>query len=100
MLSILAIKFVDEVIIGAPWKVTKAMIDQFKIDIVVSGSIDKHELHLLPLTEEDDPYTIPKQLNKFTTLQSSYDLTTDKIIERILHNRKNFLDIYNVKNKK
>jgi ethanolamine-phosphate cytidylyltransferase len=54
VLSVLAIKFVDEVIIGAPWKVTKTMMEQFKIDVVVSGSIDKNEV---PLEHpEDDPY--------------------------------------------
>ena len=59
----LAIRFVDEVIIGAPWKVTKTMMDQFKIDVVVSGSIDKNEIPFV--NPEDDPYQLPKQLNKF-----------------------------------
>lgn len=89
-------KYVDEVIIGAPWKVTKAMMDQFKIDLVVSGSIDKLEYPIQD--QEDDPYEVPKSLGKFQTIKSTYDLTTDKIIERILLNRKNFLDIYNIKN--
>lgn len=39
-------------------------------------------------------------MDKFAVIQSTYELTTDKIIERILHNRTNFLKIYNVKNKK
>lgn len=32
-------KFVDEVIIGAPWQVTENMIKQFNISYVVTGTI-------------------------------------------------------------
>eukprot|EP00246_Nothoceros_aenigmaticus_P006724 TRINITY_DN1985_c0_g1_i2.p1 TRINITY_DN1985_c0_g1~~TRINITY_DN1985_c0_g1_i2.p1 ORF type:complete len:387 (+),score=54.67 TRINITY_DN1985_c0_g1_i2:361-1521(+) len=37
-LSVLACKYVDEVIIGAPWEVTKDMITTFNISLVVHGS--------------------------------------------------------------
>jgi hypothetical protein len=37
-LSVLACRYVDEVIIGAPWEVTKDMITTFNISLVVHGT--------------------------------------------------------------
>lgn len=77
------------------------MIDQFKIDLVVSGTIEKHQSDDGDASDvEEDPYEVAKQSGKFATIESTYDLTTDKIIDRILHNRKNFLETYKAKNKK
>lgn len=39
VLCVLALKYVDEVIIGAPWQVTENMIKQFNISYVVTGTI-------------------------------------------------------------
>lgn len=39
-LSVLACKYVDEVVIGAPYSVTKELMDHFKVDIVVHGKSD------------------------------------------------------------
>ncbi|MQL83235.1 hypothetical protein Taro_015709, partial [Colocasia esculenta] len=38
-LSVLACRYVDEVIIGAPWEVTKDMIMTFNISIAVHGTV-------------------------------------------------------------
>ncbi|XP_038993926.1 ethanolamine-phosphate cytidylyltransferase-like [Hibiscus syriacus] len=40
-LSVLACRYVDEVIIGAPWGVTKDMITTFNISLVVHGTISE-----------------------------------------------------------
>uniref|UniRef100_A0A453KCY4 ethanolamine-phosphate cytidylyltransferase n=1 Tax=Aegilops tauschii subsp. strangulata TaxID=200361 RepID=A0A453KCY4_AEGTS len=38
-LSVLACRYVDEVIIGAPWDISKDMITTFNISLVVQGTI-------------------------------------------------------------
>ncbi|KAJ6395136.1 hypothetical protein OIU77_020406 [Salix suchowensis] len=38
-LSVLACQYVDEVIIGAPWEVSKDMITTFNISSVVHGTV-------------------------------------------------------------
>lgn len=37
-LSVLSCKFVDEVIIGAPWVVTQDLLTTFNVSVVVSGA--------------------------------------------------------------
>ena len=41
VLNVLSLKFVDDVIIGAPWKITENMIKNFSISLVVEGSLGK-----------------------------------------------------------
>ncbi|KAL0374683.1 UNVERIFIED_CONTAM: Ethanolamine-phosphate cytidylyltransferase [Sesamum radiatum] len=66
-LSVLACRYVDEVIIGAPWEVTKDMITTFNISLVVHGTIaEKNPL----LNGESDPYVVPKSMGIFHMLES------------------------------
>lgn len=51
MLNLLAIKYVDEVIMGVPFKVNEQLIKNFKIDLVVEGSCSAKT--------SDDPYELP-----------------------------------------
>lgn len=41
----LSIKAVDEVIIGAPWKVSEYLLKNFNISLVVEGSMTKMKYH-------------------------------------------------------
>ncbi|WAR20702.1 PCY2-like protein [Mya arenaria] len=59
-LSILACKYVDEVVIGAPYTVTKDLMEHFKC---------------------------PRSLGKFQQIESDNDMTTQVIIDRIIENR-------------
>lgn len=52
-LSVLACKYVDEVVIGAPYKVTKELMDHFKVDLVLHGKTD-----VLPDVDGSDPYGV------------------------------------------
>jgi len=52
-LSVLACKYVDEVVIGAPYKVTKELMDHFKVDLVLHGKTD-----VLPDVDGSDPYDV------------------------------------------
>ncbi|KAH7288475.1 hypothetical protein KP509_31G027600 [Ceratopteris richardii] len=82
-LSVLACRYVDEVIIGAPWTITKDMITTFNISLVVHGTVaENSDL----LNEEDDPYKAAKELGIFKLIESPMDITTTTIIKRIVAN--------------
>ena len=68
--------------IGAPYKVTKELMDHFKVDIVVHGNTN-----VLPDIDGSDPYEEPKKLNKFKVIESGNALTTADIVERIISHR-------------
>ncbi|KAH9549269.1 hypothetical protein CY35_10G008900 [Sphagnum magellanicum] len=82
-LSVLACRYVDEVIIGAPWEVTKDMITTFNISVVVHGTCaEPNELK----NGESDPYAAAKEMGIFKILESPLNMTTSTIIQRILTN--------------
>lgn len=85
VLSVLACKYVSEVVIGAPYIVTKDLMEHFKVDVVVHGetpvSLDENG---------EDPYEYPKNLGKFVIVNSGNEMTTDKIVNRIIKNRLEF----------
>jgi len=41
VLNILAMRYVDEVIIGAPWKCTEHLIKSLNVSVVVEGTMTK-----------------------------------------------------------
>ncbi|CAD6258592.1 unnamed protein product [Miscanthus lutarioriparius] len=82
-LSVLACRYVDEVIIGAPWDVSKDMITTFNISLVVHGTIAEN----MDFTEDDsNPYAVPKAMGIYRRLESPLDITTSTIIRRIVAN--------------
>jgi ethanolamine-phosphate cytidylyltransferase len=83
-LSVLACRYVDEVIIGAPWEVTKDMITTFNISLVVHGTCAEENIHLK--NGEHDPYAAAKEAGIYTTIKSPRDITTSTIIQRIFTN--------------
>ncbi|XP_069125309.1 ethanolamine-phosphate cytidylyltransferase-like isoform X1 [Argopecten irradians] len=91
VLSVLACKYVSEVVIGAPYDVTQDLMDHFKVDIVCHGMTP-----VMPAEDGTDPYSIPQKLGKFKTLNSYNELTTRNIIERIIAHRLQ----YQLRNKK
>ncbi|XP_040996895.1 ethanolamine-phosphate cytidylyltransferase-like [Juglans microcarpa x Juglans regia] len=91
-LSVLACRYVDEVIIGAPWEVTNDMITTFNISLVVHGTVAENSL----LTVESDPYKVPKSMGIFRLLESPKDITTTSVAQRIVANH----DAYTKRNAK
>ncbi|XP_019891707.1 ethanolamine-phosphate cytidylyltransferase isoform X2 [Musca domestica] len=82
VLSVLACKYVNEVVIGAPYCVTEDLLDHFKVDVVCHGQT--------PIALEDgkiDPYAIPKTRGIFCLIDSSNTMTTERIVERIISHR-------------
>eukprot|EP00252_Welwitschia_mirabilis_P017811 TRINITY_DN395_c0_g1_i1.p1 TRINITY_DN395_c0_g1~~TRINITY_DN395_c0_g1_i1.p1 ORF type:complete len:445 (-),score=73.82 TRINITY_DN395_c0_g1_i1:574-1908(-) len=82
-LSVLACRYVDEVIIGAPWQVTKDMIKTFNISLVVHGTVAENNDLLIG---DVDPYAAPKEMGIFQIIESPRDITTSTIIKRIVAN--------------
>lgn len=85
VLSVLACKYVSEVVIGAPYTVTKDLMEHFKVDVVVHG-----ETPIMEDVNEEDPFRYPKEIGKFVKVNSGNDMTTEKIVERIIRNRLEF----------
>lgn len=82
-LSVLACRYVDEVIIGAPWEVSKDMITTFNISLVVHGTVaESNDFQ----KEKDNPYSVPLSMGIFKVLESPLDITTSTIIRRIVSN--------------
>ncbi|XP_023229458.1 ethanolamine-phosphate cytidylyltransferase-like [Centruroides sculpturatus] len=95
VLSVLACKYVNEVVIGAPYSVTSDLMNHFKVDYVFHGST--------PIPSDvdgSDPYAEPKKLGKFSILDSGNDMTTQKIVERIIEHRLDFENRNEAKEKK
>uniref|UniRef100_A0A673I0E6 ethanolamine-phosphate cytidylyltransferase n=1 Tax=Sinocyclocheilus rhinocerous TaxID=307959 RepID=A0A673I0E6_9TELE len=84
-LSVLACRYVSEVVIGAPYAVGKDLLDHFKVDLVCHGKTE-----VFPDTDGTDPYAEPKKRGIFRILDSSNNLTTDHIMQRIIENRLQF----------
>ncbi|XP_041362337.1 ethanolamine-phosphate cytidylyltransferase-like isoform X2 [Gigantopelta aegis] len=82
VLSVLACKYVAEVVIGAPYSVSADLMDHFKVDVVCHGKTP-----IMPDVDEIDPYFEPKRRSKFMVIDSGNDLTTQMIIERIIKHR-------------
>ncbi|XP_044500874.1 ethanolamine-phosphate cytidylyltransferase-like [Mangifera indica] len=87
-LSVLACRYVDEVIIGAPWEVTKDMITTFNISLVVHGTIAETNSSL---PDETDPYMVPKSMGIFQLLESPKSITTTSVAQRIVANHDTYV---------
>ena len=86
VLNLLAMKYVDDVIIGAPYIITKKLIDQLEPAFVVQGSSASR-------CQEVDAFKVPKELGIFKQIESDYpDLTSKSIIERVLNNYQTYVE--------
>ncbi|XP_054156496.1 ethanolamine-phosphate cytidylyltransferase-like [Oppia nitens] len=85
VLSVLACKYVNEVVIGAPYSVKSDLMNHFKVDIVIKGNTEIH-----PDVDGSDPYEIPKQLGKYKVIDSGNSLSTFNIVDRIIANSVDF----------
>lgn len=68
--------------IGAPYSVSKSLMEHFKVDVVCHGNT-----YIMPDTDGSDPYAVPKAMGKFFVIDSGNDMTTEKIVKRIILNR-------------
>jgi len=85
VLSVLACKYVHEVVIGAPFTITNELMNHFKVDVVVHGGTQ-----IIKDESGNDPYRVARDQHKFVKIESSCSLTTASLVERIVKKRKSY----------
>ncbi|KAF0887151.1 PCY2 cytidylyltransferase, partial [Crocuta crocuta] len=81
-LSVLACRYVSEVVIGAPYSVTAELLDHFKVKLLVGW----RRVRISSPSPSPGPQE-PKRRGIFCQIDSGSDLTTDLIVQRIIKNR-------------
>ncbi|XP_071965780.1 ethanolamine-phosphate cytidylyltransferase-like [Antedon mediterranea] len=94
-LSVLACRYVNEVVIGAPYIVNNSLLDHFGVDVVVHGMTP-----IKPSANGSNPYETPKNKGIFKIVDSCSDMSTSKIVDRIIENRRNYQERNEKKEKK
>jgi ethanolamine-phosphate cytidylyltransferase len=84
-LSVLACRYVDEIIIGAPREVSRDMITTFNISLVVHGTVAEGSSVV-----EVDPYALPKSMGIFQTVTSPKTITSVSVATRIIDNHETY----------
>jgi ethanolamine-phosphate cytidylyltransferase len=80
VLNVLAMKYVDDVIIGAPYAITKELMQQIEPAVVVQGSSPSR-------LNSSDAFKVPKDLGIFQEIASDYPTFTAKeVVHRVLQN--------------
>jgi ethanolamine-phosphate cytidylyltransferase len=80
VLNVLAMRYVDDVIIGAPYVITKELMNQIEPSLVVQGSSPSR-------LNSEDAFVVPKQLGIFQQIESDYpEFTARDAIRRVLEN--------------
>lgn len=93
-LSVLACKYVDEVIMGCPWEVSGDMLTTFNIAVVVrvvpgeSGS--SGTVVTSASGDDEDPFTLPESRGLVREIVWSSSLSVADIIARVISNRAAF----------
>ncbi|GAA0164806.1 nucleotidyltransferase [Lithospermum erythrorhizon] len=82
-LSVLACRYVDEVIMGAPLVISKDVVTTFNISLVVHGSVSERNSFL---DGKADPYEVPRSMGIFRMLESPKAITTTSVAQRIVAN--------------
>lgn len=85
LLSVLSCRFVDEVVVGAPYILSDELIRSNQVSIVTTGTVqDKSTAPEIP----EDRFAVAKMLGIFQQLESPLTLTTSDILDRIKAQRK------------
>eukprot|EP00462_Mataza_sp_D1_P021274 CAMPEP_0175138104 /NCGR_PEP_ID=MMETSP0087-20121206/10166_1 /TAXON_ID=136419 /ORGANISM="Unknown Unknown, Strain D1" /LENGTH=427 /DNA_ID=CAMNT_0016420975 /DNA_START=20 /DNA_END=1303 /DNA_ORIENTATION=+ len=94
VLNVLSCKWVDEVVIGAPWAVTDDMITSMNIKVVAQGTVTKmadFDDDDDPVNKQVDPYAVARRRGIYQEVESPRSLMTVNVVERIIANRMNFV---------
>ena len=82
VLSVLGCKYVDDVLLDAPWTVTRDMIKSLKITVVAHGTTVQ-TADAAVHTSPNGRNAVPISLNIFHTITSKSELTVGGIVDRI-----------------
>lgn len=92
--NLLALRYVDDVVVGAPWIITEDLIKSLKISIVVHGKDPKYDEDYLISSESDDPYSLPKKMGIYKELESGYDMNSEVLVKRVFEQRDHYMKKY------
>lgn len=83
VMTVLSCRYVDDVVIGAPYQITREMIETLRLNVVVHG--DEPAI-LMP--NEPDPFRVAKEIGIYREIKSTPGLTTQSIMDRVVRNVK------------
>lgn len=82
VLSVLGCKWVDDVLLDAPYVITRDMISSLRIQAVVSGPVAANRDDRI-LAGRPDPFAVPAELGILHTVDGVCRMTVHDIVERI-----------------
>ena len=97
-LNLLALKYVDDVIFGAPEVITEDLIHNLNVDVVIQFITPK--IKEGKADKEEKIYEAAKKLGKLKEIEISGELTNDDLCERIWKNKEQYIKKYIVKSAK
>ena len=97
-LNLLALKYVDDVIFGAPEVITEDLIHNLNVDVVIQFITPK--IKEGKADKEGKIYEAAKKLGKLKEIEISGELTNDDLCERIWKNKEQYIKKYIVKSAK
>ena len=97
-LNLLALKYVDDVIFGAPEVITEDLIHNLNVDVVIQFITPK--IKEGKADKEEKIYEAAKKLGKLKEIEISGELTNDDLCERIWNNKEQYIKKYIVKSGK
>lgn len=87
-LSVLACRYVDECVIGAPAVITDDLITTFNIAVVLRGTVAETRIEGAPPgTSDEARYAVPRVRGMLQTLPSPSATTAGALVDRIVANR-------------
>jgi len=85
VLGVLGCRHVDDVLLDAPWVITREMVATLQLSVVVRGTVrDCEDAVAGPC----DPHAVPVELGIHVQLESQVGLTLDAIVDRLQGRRK------------
>jgi ethanolamine-phosphate cytidylyltransferase len=91
-LNLLALKYVDDVVFGAPEIITEDLIHNLKVDIVIQYVTPKMKEG--KCDKEEKIYEAAKKVGKLKEIEISGELTNDVLSERIWENKEQYIKKY------
>lgn len=82
-LALLSCRHVNDVLLGAPWKITQDMITSMNISVVCHGSNDFWDASGVDHGNFGDPFEVPRKLNMLVQRESGCNVTVHLLAHRI-----------------
>ncbi|CAK9015616.1 unnamed protein product [Durusdinium trenchii] len=83
VLSVLGCRYVDDVLLDAPWQVTREMIATLRLSVVVRGTV----CDTVRRAAAEDPHSVPKEMGIHVELESEETLSLAVIAQRLQQRR-------------